>query len=259
MKTVLAYSGGLDATYVLYKLLTETEDEVTAIFIDSTDLTHKDQNKYNIRMLKAGKSEIQDARKTVAELRKHTRNFTFLNKPLEPEFLKEGVQHSNNPAGYFVRSMLPKINDGTYDKLVISNERENDGFSHSGDVAGKLFRPASWPAYDEFLAGAIRGTLSFPLLDTNYNQAHALSTLPSELIAINEPVDTNAFKSVKRRFFRSLLREGKTLQEINKIVDDYSINNGRWMSMKYWLFTYPERPDPKLSWEMRTWPTSIIK
>jgi tRNA(Met) C34 N-acetyltransferase TmcA len=61
MKTVLTFSGGIDSTYVLWKLLSETQDEITAIFISSDNLSPADFSRYDLRAFRGSSQATADA------------------------------------------------------------------------------------------------------------------------------------------------------------------------------------------------------
>jgi len=99
-------------------------------------------------------------------------------------------------------------------------------------------------------------------MDGTYNQAHALTEMPQSLIDLTfscegplpEPCNV-CFKCVKRNFFCEEIADGKTLTEIDSLVESKSVlPNGKWVSMKYWVSNMENPPE----WEMLEWPSSYV-
>ena len=69
-KTCISITGGVDSTYLLYKTLSETQDEVTAFHVDFTELT-PEVNSANL--------EKMSAQNVVNWLKSNVRGFKFEN------------------------------------------------------------------------------------------------------------------------------------------------------------------------------------
>jgi hypothetical protein len=257
MKTFVSLSGGMDSTYLLWKLLSETSDEITTLFIDLTNLDLKTRLKYDIRSFSFEENTEENAAKVNAIanwLKTNVRDFTFVQEPISTEFLEKDANFPNNTTGYFARYAIPKINNGEFDRYCLSHEWENDGHTHGG-TTGAVRRPGAWVAYELFIARAKRGSIQFTLLDMDYNQAYALSELPLELIdLVWDKRDTDA-KSVKRHFFSGLLQEGKTPLEAGAVAKARCVlPNGKWHSMRSWVCG--QEPNDGNTWDKPTWPSS---
>lgn len=253
MKTVIAFSGGLDSTYLLWKILTETQDEVTAVLVSTNTIDGDDSLKYDLRAFIG--SDFANATAAAEWLNANVRPFTFISQNFNSSYVVQGYGNPNSPPTYLTRYVLPLINNGTYDRFVLANEKENDGYSNGGTVS--IRRPGSFASRDIFVAGATRGSIQWPLIETNYTQAVALSSLPQNLLAIIDVcVDgPTRFKCRKKQWFQNLLDEGKTPAEA---WDTYYANctqvPGKWFSMKFWL--HDNQPSSSNLWEMPEWPTS---
>jgi hypothetical protein len=243
MKTVISLSGGLDSTYVLWKLLSTTTEEITAIFLDNQKLSKEDVEKYDIRGYENININVQQREvvQNICEwLKKNVRSFTFIKHPIDSS--RFHLDNTNSLITYFIDYSIEMINAGTIDKIVCSTEKENDGWSHGGTKNG-IRRPGSMEFYDRFIANAKRGELSFPLLDAPYTQANALKEMPNELINLSSSCSRSpvapcgeCFKCKKRQFFLDQINEGKTLEEIIALVESNSLHeDGTWKSMKVWL------------------------
>lgn len=280
MKTIIAVSGGLDSTYTLWKLLMTTKDDVTAILFNVGSLTREDSNRYDVRGFDppgAFAIRVAQVQKIIDYLNANTRPVTLRPTPLTPDILsKDNLTRPNNMQSILTNYGVAQLNSGALDKIAFATEHENDGFSHGGTVPSgdhTLRRPGNMVAEEIFQKDAMRGELSFPLLDMNYHQGHALSEMPAELTALTRSCwsdrDTNqscgvCFKCVKRKFFADQLAMGKTPGQITDYVSAKSSINGRWLSMKKWLGDeYPDvyklAGDDRTTWHMPTWPTSQNK
>jgi hypothetical protein len=245
----------MDSTYLLWKLLSETTDEITALYVDLTDLDMRTRNKYDIRSFtfeEDGETHRAKIEAIAAWLKTNVRDFTLVIEPISTDYMVRGIGSPNNPPAYVTRYAVQHINDGTYDRLCLSNEWENDGYAHGGTVSTR--RNGAWVAHEIFVAEARRGRIDFTLLDMDYNQAYALSEMPQELreLVWNR---MSGSKSPKRFYFEGLLLDGKTPAEAGSIAKAQCIQpNGKWHSMKFWV-TGAE-PTEKTTWDMPTWPSS---
>jgi hypothetical protein len=254
MKTIITFSGGVDSTYELWRLLTTTDDEITAVFVNIDNLNLAETARYDLRAFAGSNSTI--AQSAATWLQNNCRSFTFLNQTFDTSFCVRGYGNVNSPQTYITRFAVPRINAGEFDRLICTSEKENDGWSNGGTV--DVRRPGSFAARDLFVASATRGSIEFPLIALNYTQAVALASLPADLLAIVDtcPVDNMSFKCIKKRWFESLIAEGKTQQEIYNIWynDCTTPYPGKWFSMKYWLSNIA--PTAENTWTMPEWPTS---
>jgi 7-cyano-7-deazaguanine synthase in queuosine biosynthesis len=267
MKTIIGNSGGLDSTYALWKLLSNTDDEVTVVLLNTDDLTQKIKTKFDIRSFISGQSNEGRAnrvRSIVEWLSTNVRQCTLAEVRIDASVLKRGVEYPNNPQTIIVDWAISKINANLADKVVVTTERENDGFSNGGTIAGRA--PGALAARDRFVDNATRGQLSFMLLDMNYHQGMAIREMPAELFALTrscepEPCDV-CFKCSKRKFFAEAIADGKLDDEIRTYIASKSeLPDGRWMTMKNWLkddvSTYVGGGDK--AWDMPVWPSSVDK
>jgi 7-cyano-7-deazaguanine synthase in queuosine biosynthesis len=260
MKVIIPCSTGLDSVYVLWKILSTTQDDVTAIFLTEGELHSTNKIKYDLRAFDAfNRIGIHDRVTSIMSwLKTNVRDFKYFETPMELDYLSKAWNEPNNAQTYMVRYATPKINTGEYDKLIICTERENDGFANGGTIQTR--RTGGMAALDLFKTIATRGEISFPLMETTYNQAHALVEMPQELIDLTFSCQSGlpdpcgqCFKCTKRKFFCDEIAAGKTLSEIDALVESKSVlPNGKWMSMKYWVASEENAPE----WEMLEWPSS---
>jgi hypothetical protein len=258
MKTILSISGGVDSTYLLWKILTETTDEVTAINVDVNSITKQMKLKYDIRGF-SYEEDIQNANKIqliVDWLKANVRDFTFISEPINEVYLSRDINYPNSPPAYVTRYALDKINTNIADRICISNEWENDGLANGGTV-GTTRSTGSIIAKDIFVKQATCGSIEFSLLDMDYNQSYALSELPTDLynIIVSNEVQSNP-KFLKRQWFKDRLAEGKTPKEIGDIAKARCLlSNGKWHSMKFWVNGI--EPSDNNTWDIPKWPTSF--
>jgi len=255
MKTIIGFSGGTDSTYLLWKLLSQTTDEVTAIFIDMQNVGLPIYTRYDLRSFSNSSSQV--AASIVQWLTDNVRPFNFIVSPFDQAYAIRGFGNCNNPQTYVARYAIPRINANDLDRLVAACEKENDGAANGGTI--EVRRPGGMAVRDIFVANATRGSVDFPLVLSNYTQANALAEMPSELLALTNVCEPGSqeFKCKKKVWFQNLLDEGKTPAEAWSI---YYANctqvSGKWFSMKFWL--YDVQPSSSNLWEMPEWPTSYI-
>lgn len=259
MKTLVPFTGGMDSTYLLWKLLSETSDEIIAVNFDLANTDPYLFNKYDLRSFTKEDFILEQSDrviKIVMWLKQNVRDFTFTKEPISVEFLSKDINYPNNTAGYFARYAIPKINNGEIDRFCLSHEWDNDGLSNGGTI-GTNRRPGAWVAYDLFLAHAQRGKIEFTLLDMDYNQSYALAEMPKVLIdLVRYPKPLNFLKNDKLSWFKRQLNEGKTPAEAGAIAKaKCMLPNGKWHSMRYWV--RGEEPNERNTWDVPTWPTSV--
>lgn len=271
MKSVVLLSGGVDSTYTLWKELTTTTNDVTVIFICSEEA--EKSGPFPIKAFTAGKSNRASriaSQNIIDWLKSNTRDFTYIIHSLDKSYLLNDPNKSDNPLTYIIRYLAKDFNSGKYDQLIISYEKDNDGFCDGGTIGAKR-QPAAIPAIEEFKELCTRGSIMFPLIDSDYSQAFSRSELPPDLfkltLSCEFTVPENPYKicgtckrCVKRDFFKYQENLGKTPQEIHDFVKTQSIlpNNQYW-SFKNWCSLYikaDEFPVKHDIWEMPQWPTS---
>jgi hypothetical protein len=258
MRTLVPLTGGMDSTYLLWKLLSQTQDEITAINLDFGNTDPDLRRKYDLRAFSPEDWTFGHSDKpqlVAAWLKTNVRNFTTVTEPMTVEFMSKDINFPNNPPGYLARYAVKKINNNEFDRLCLANEWENDGAANGGTI-GRTRRPGAWVAYDVFVATAQRGSLDFTLLDMNYNQAYALAEMPKELIdLVRYPKTLNLAKASKVSWFKRQLNEGKTPAEAGDIAKaKCTLPNGKWHSMKSWV--NGQEPTDSNTWDMPTWPSS---
>jgi hypothetical protein len=252
MKTIVTFSGGVDSTYILWKLLSETADEVTAVFVNVSQIDPAWKSRYDLRTFTGTDPAV--CSEAINWLQTNVRSFTFVNQPFDVTYVIRGISNANSPQTYIARYAAPRINVGEFDRLVCTSEKENDGWSNGGSIDTR--RPGAMAAKEVFLANATRGTIEFPLIASNYTQANALSEMPSDLLNIVDhcTLEDNSYKCQKKRWFQNLLDQGKTTQEAYNIwYAKCTSYNDKWFSMKWWIDDI--QPDESNTWPMPQWPT----
>jgi 7-cyano-7-deazaguanine synthase in queuosine biosynthesis len=270
MRTIIGNSGGLDSTYALWKLLTTTTDDVSVVLLNTDDLTQDVRRKFDVRSFNSSQSNADRTTRVqsiVQWLSANVRSCALVEVRLDASLLRRGIEYPNNPQTVIVDWAVKKINAGEANKVIVTTERENDGFSNGGTIATRA--PGAIAARDRFVADATRGELSFMLLDMNYHQGMAIREMPAALYALTRSCDSPSpepcgvcFKCSKRNFFAEAIAGGKTDNEIRSYIASKSeLENGRWRTMKDWL---KDDVDTYVGggfkdWPMPTWPQSVIK
>lgn len=249
MKTVVTISGGLDSTYVLWNLLKNSTDEITAYYVSTENVDPNRWQFYDFRSFLTPEKAIlmkQVVVNIANWLQTNVRTFNLVIENMDTSLISMDHTIINHPARYVVDRFIPQINDGTFDNIVLTDEKENDGWANGGTI-GLTRRPGSILATELFKNKATRGQLTFPLIDNPYNQSYALSSLPADLIALTRSCEFNlsspsepncgiCFKCKKLAYFKAELQSNKTPQQIDGDINLKSnVGNNQWLSMKYWI------------------------
>jgi 7-cyano-7-deazaguanine synthase in queuosine biosynthesis len=280
-KSILNFNGGLDSTYALWKILSQTDDEVTALTYNFSDEAPETVTLLNDTPMQ---DKLQKINAMVSWLKAHVRDFNHVVIDYDPNDLNDVINFGElifrkTTEAYLVKYAVQ--ND--YDKVISTFEKENDGFSASGGSYAPIDavrRPVSGDAKGIFKRIAAKGEISFMLMDMNYHQAYAFRELPTSLIDMTRSCDAETqdpcgvcFKCSKRKFFLQCIAEGKSNSEIQSIINSESITqDGKWISMKFWLRDYVQTyksfsgkneeidqvyNKEKQVWSMPLWPTSF--
>ena len=171
-KNLVLFSGGLDSTYLAYKLLTDTTDEITLLTVVTNNRYCAGLNANQVRMMQP----------LVAELRK-IREFEMKYLYAGPENITSIEMDWWNT--YPMYRFADKFNDGTYDKLVSGTTWEQlDGLFYKHSNA-KIQQAKHKDAPKLFNSLVQRGELWNPLIThdfhQNFNRWHVLKYLPENL------------------------------------------------------------------------------
>ena len=157
-KTCISITGGVDSTYLLYKTLSETQDEVTAFHVDFTELT-PEVNSANL--------EKMSAQNVVNWLKSNVRGFKFENIVA---ISKEDMRY------YATREALKqgqKYIENGFDKFLIAKIYGDIGRSTTGNLA-----------FINTLKNNFPTKVFTPLRDIKQGKPHAIVNLPKELYNI---------------------------------------------------------------------------
>lgn len=265
MKVVTDISGGADSTYLLWKLLSTTTDEVTAIFIDGS-ASNYERVIYDLRGV-SNEHSIPIIRQTVenvvAWLKQNVRDFNFVVYNLDVNVFPIGNNIPNSRTAFWAKKAIDGLNAGIYDKMCMASEYENDGFSDVGTT--NIRRGNASAAHDVFVQLATRGSLEFPLFSMNYNQSNAYAEMPRALFNLSRSCESPTpqpcnvcFKCRKRAFVCEMIDTGNTPAQVGEYIDSKSrLPNGKWVSMKNWLT--PNGPPPYPEWDMPQWPPAVTQ
>lgn len=80
MKTLLLFSGGIDSVWLLQKLLTDTDDEITALHVNDYYITEGPNDHWSVQYLEDSFSlyELESARKISKLFKTNHRDFDFV-------------------------------------------------------------------------------------------------------------------------------------------------------------------------------------
>lgn len=248
MKTLVAFSGGLDSIYVLWRELVNTNNEVTAVFYNGDKITNELRDEFNV--LNVEDKNFCNIRwiqlqKITNAMMAETRQFQVMKESYDPVFLNKEDKCFNHGAALRTAMAVRRINNGEYDKLVSGVCRDNDGYQINRNSFVRN-ETASSLMTKYFIKHARRGELSLPLLDMKYTTANALSELPKHIVQLNRSCTSSllsnaiacnyCYKCLMHSYSHHLLSEGKTPDEIYDIYTEKSLQaDGSWRSQKAWI------------------------
>jgi 7-cyano-7-deazaguanine synthase in queuosine biosynthesis len=269
MKSIVAFSGGLDSIYVLWKELTETSNEVTAVYfvtppvVEAIKAKHKLQAFTNSGMSEALALKMQSL---AAAIQSKARPFDMAVVPYDMSKIVQSDTGNNHAAVLRVKWAIDRINAGLADRFVSGHCRDNDGFSAKAHTTQEP-ATASSLSMDAFKKYATRGEYALPLQDMNYTIANAYAELPQELVDINLSCESAAFqdpcgvcyKCRMHQLAKDKLASGMTPEQFFAYtVSKNELPNGMWRSQKVWIAEeIPDYvPETDQDWPMPTWATS---
>jgi hypothetical protein len=244
MKTLVLFSGGTDSTYVLYKLLTETDDEVTALTLERTE-------DLGIKGLAGPPESNLRIPKLVEELKK-IRNFTHIKKIVTKDEINEETDHYYT---YGITWAAPFLNDETYDRLATGRtwEQHDQNLFKNTSIRGT---PALLASKRLFKKLTTRGELWNPLATHEYhdkfNKWHIFKYLPKNLLqftfSCDQPIvcDDGSWNERCYECYKCLWDE-KVLEMIDQGYNDVQIDSyrrlkslqyghkGKSAPMRFWL------------------------
>jgi 7-cyano-7-deazaguanine synthase in queuosine biosynthesis len=242
-KTLVLFSGGLDSTYVMYKLLSETEDEITAVLLETANgstnkiSSPKDQNRHVLNI--------------VNELKK-IRDFDYVVKQVwDDEYDEEVMNHYYT---YFVAYAAPFINSKTFDRLVTGRtwEQFNKKLVETEDK--RIGNPSYFATIRLMTKLTRRGYLWNPLIThdfhDHFNRWHVFKYLPDNLktktFSCNSPIKTEEKNKPCKECYKCLWDElvnifkenGSTAAQVEdfrrKKCREYGISK-KDAPMRFWL------------------------
>jgi len=248
-KSLVLFSGGLDSTYVLYKMLSETDDEITAVTF---------QRDYDSELYVAY-PPINFLRlpSLIEELRK-IRNFNHSMITVTEEEMNPNTDHTYT---YFISYAAPFLNDGTYDRIVTGRTSEQwDKFVKVSDEKIIKGSPTNIAATRLWRNIVTRGEVWNPLQQNvwheNFNKWHAFYYLPQNLyrltLSCNRPIAIDngtsnkacgqCYKCLWDEKVADLISQGYTAEMIDVWRKDRAYYYGSqqvdapvWAPMRIWL------------------------
>lgn len=176
MNTLIMFSGGADSTYLAYKLLTETTDNITLLSVIS------DSRFGNHDVHWAIDSKRQYFLLRLIKKLQTYRNFKFELVPVDRS--KITCFEEDKWCQYGMKHVVEDFNIGKYDRLATGISWEQ--------MDGKFFKNSNARGLSSFINGNTvfkkyfqRGVFWNPLVDDdfhqNYNRWHVLNYLPEDL------------------------------------------------------------------------------
>ena len=184
-KSLVLFSGGLDSTYVLYKMLSETDDEITAVTF---------QRDYDSELYVAYPPLNFVRLPTLIEELRKIRNFNHNMITVTEEEMNPNTDHTYT---YFISYAAPFLNNGTYDRIVTGRTTEQmDKFVKISDekiIKGSPTNIAATRLWRNIVTrGEVWNPLQKDIWHTNFNKLHAFYYLPENLykltLSCNRPL-----------------------------------------------------------------------
>lgn len=262
MKLLVSFSGGFDSTYIMYKLLKETDHEITAVCFYGS---HKDL----YISVQPKLANIQPNLDLLVQELKEIRDFTFITKEIKREefseddeflsrYIVKDTKHpiSSGPLDYFIWWALPKIHAGFFDTLVhgISWEQMRKKYKTTDGIEGS---PKHVEAEKKLKRHAPNARMWLPLLTHDFhhqfNRWHIFKHMPKNLqkycISCSTPVTNEesikescgyCFKCLWDRLTKNIVDyDAMTAEQLEeyryKKALEYGGGNGVTATMRYWL------------------------
>lgn len=166
MNTLLAWSGGLDSTLILHRLLTQTDDTVHCFYLDLSTVQYTDPRSKADPFLDICTAEKVVLPRAAAWLSGNARSFTYevisVTSINEDEWMTPTV----------VRRAAALVSG--YDRFIFGRSVEEDSL-HSGRKSAPWYRQL-W--HDLAPVGK---PMEWPLVTLNQGRAHAMAELPPAL------------------------------------------------------------------------------
>ena len=156
MKDILLFSGGADSAYIAYKILTETDNELTTLTLVSP-IEGTARWPLKPRYLARIDGLIEELKKI--------RNFTSIKKPVLDSELTDENDHVYL---YGIDWASPFMNDGTYDRFITGRtwEQQNQSLFKGSTLKGTPTYFASINLWNKLVT---KGELYDPLVKNEYN------------------------------------------------------------------------------------------
>ena len=267
MRSIVSFSGGLDSIYVLWKELTETSNDVLAVYFMTPGIPMDLVDKYQIKGFSNQAHSFEIATKLLSvseEMSSNIRSFEFISVYYDLSLLVDPKAGSNFASVLRVKWAIDRINKGQADRFVSGQCRDNDGFSVGADTT-KSSETSSSLSMDVFLNMATRGEYALPLMDSEYTIANAYAEMPQNLIDLSlscesQPACGVCYKCLMHQLAKNKLADGMSKEQYFEFVMSKSIlKPNLWRSQKKWLSE--EIPsyitNVKDDWNMPKWGHSV--
>jgi hypothetical protein len=171
-KNLILFSGGYDSTYLVYKYLVDTSDEITLLVMTSENNLADGLNR----------SQLLQMQPTLKQLKTY-RDFKVIYHVIDKD--KVNSWYMDEWYRYSTTVFADDLNNGTYDSLMIGTSWEqHDGQYYKNSLVRGITPSAS--LMKNPTKGLTRGRFLAPLIThdihDNFNRWHIFKYMPEELL-----------------------------------------------------------------------------
>ena len=177
-KTIVEFSGGLDSTYALYDILTNTSDEVVCIHFDHSYSTERIQNLVSPNLqIEMHQYQTAQCRKIIKWCSDNIRSVTMIIKSLA------GMVEDETTLHFRARTCAKYANDNGFTKVVRNDTRRVDIPWRLPDLNDP--KTSIWHSVNAAFAGQVDAGKTITYVnhceENSINIAQRISNLPSGL------------------------------------------------------------------------------
>jgi hypothetical protein len=236
-KNLVTFSGGADSALLVYKLLTETEDDNTLLILCANRVS-------DVGSWALPRQTLLDMQPLLSELKTY-RDFKVIYHVVQVESINSMLDDMWYT--YAIKNYASQFNQGIYDRFVsaVGFEQNNGKFMKNYDLRG--VRPY-FEAKHMFETSVSKGEFWAPFVTNdfynNYNRWHLRTSLPKKLMdsslsCLKIPRCGVCGKCLYDNKVRQCIADGWTAEDLQDWTEEksqyYGGGNGRDATIIYWI------------------------